>query len=79
VVRLAALDGGTRTRFTLTNVLEARDTAARNAAGWHSCLTALDTRAAGPRSGAPPARWEQLYDQYLTAGLPSGAPIPGKS
>lgn len=78
---LAPLDGGVRTRFTLTNVLAARNTAARNAAGWHACLTALDARAAGlPTAGphsAPPTPWKQLYDLYLAAGLPTGAPIPG--
>lgn len=79
---LVALDGG-RTRFTLTNVLGARDTAARNAAGWDVCLTALDARAAGrpidgPHSG-PPARWQSRYERYVAAGLPAGAPVPGRS
>ncbi|GAA2117169.1 SRPBCC family protein [Streptomyces synnematoformans] len=74
--------GDHRTRFTLTNVLQARDTAARNAAGWQICLSALDARAErrpdeGPHHG-PTVQWEQLYDEYVAAGLPSGAPIPGK-
>ncbi|KAB2370865.1 SRPBCC family protein [Actinomadura montaniterrae] len=72
---LEPLDGG-RTRFVLTNVLEARDTAARNAAGWDVCLSALDARAED-RAAEQPA-WKPRYDAYVAAGLPSGAPIPGQ-
>ncbi|MGX4695241.1 SgcJ/EcaC family oxidoreductase [Streptomyces sp. JNUCC 63] len=69
-----------RTRFTLTNVLEARNAAARNAAGWDICLSALDARAEsrpteGPH-GAPAIPWDRLYDEYVAAGLPAGAAIP---
>ncbi|MEU3888869.1 SRPBCC family protein [Streptomyces sp. NPDC029041] len=78
---LAETDGK-RTRFTLTNVLAAEDTAARNGAGWELCLTALDTRArgeeaTGPHAG-PDAPWRDLYAAYVAAGLPSGAPVPGQ-
>ncbi|GGK77714.1 hypothetical protein Ppa06_37520 [Planomonospora parontospora subsp. parontospora] len=74
--------GDHRTRFTLTNVLEASNTAARNAAGWHVCLSALGARAEGrpaadPHNG-PAASWDMLYDEYVTAGLPSGALVPGR-
>ncbi|GAA2278855.1 hypothetical protein GCM10010234_14260 [Streptomyces hawaiiensis] len=70
-----------RTRFTLTNVLVAEDTAARNGAGWEVCLAALDTRtrgeeATGPHAGAD-APWKELYAAYVAAGVPSGAPVPG--
>lgn len=70
-----------RTRFTLTNVLAAEDTAARNAAGWEVCLAALDKRtrgekADGPHAG-PDAPWKEFYDGYVRAGVPSGAPVPG--
>ncbi|MFI1168767.1 SRPBCC family protein [Streptomyces sp. NPDC020801] len=73
--------GGRRTRFTLTNVLAAENTAARNGAGWEVCLAALDAKArgervAGPHSGAG-APWKGFYDGYLAAGVPSGAPVPG--
>jgi uncharacterized protein YndB with AHSA1/START domain len=71
-----------RTRFILTNVLAAEDTAARNGAGWEVCLTMLDARArgertAGPHAG-PDAPWKDLYAAYVAAGLPSGAPVPGQ-
>ncbi|QKG23589.1 SRPBCC family protein [Actinomadura verrucosospora] len=72
---LEPLDAG-RTRFVLTNVLEARDTAARNAAGWDVCLAALDALAED-RAAEQPA-WKPKYDAYVAAGLPSGAPIPGQ-
>ncbi|MBT3150307.1 SRPBCC family protein [Streptomyces sp. CHD11] len=70
-----------RTRFTLTNVLGAENTAARNSAGWDVCLSALDARARGERFEGPhagpeaPAR--RLYEAYVAAGMPSGAPYPG--
>jgi uncharacterized protein YndB with AHSA1/START domain len=77
---LEALDAG-RTRFTLTNVLEAADTAARNAAGWEVCLTALDAADRGESFDGPHAGtlapWKTHYDAYVEAGLPSGAPVPG--
>jgi uncharacterized protein YndB with AHSA1/START domain len=73
--------GRERTRFTLTNVLEARDTASRNAAGWDMCLTALDAHATGRPTGGPhdgTVSWRRRYDAYVTAGLPYGAPVPGQ-
>ncbi|MFB7243562.1 SRPBCC family protein [Streptomyces populi] len=77
---LEALDAG-RTRFTLTDVLAAPDTAARNGAGWEVCLAALDAAARGERPEGPhaggEAAWKGIYDAYVEAGVPSGAPVPG--
>jgi len=78
-LELEELDSG-RCRLTLVNVLEQRDTAARNAAGWSVCLGELDRylagrEAAGPHSASAPP-WRPLYESYVAAGLPSGAPIP---
>lgn len=71
-----------RTRFTLTNVLEAENTAARNGAGWEVCLSALDAHAGGVSFGGPHAGagapWQEVYRAYVEAGVPSGAPIPGQ-
>ncbi|GAA1413926.1 hypothetical protein GCM10009601_00730 [Streptomyces thermospinosisporus] len=73
--------GEKRTRFTLTNVLGAENTAARNSAGWDVCLSALDAWARGERfEGAhagPTELGRELYEAYVAAGVPSGAPIPG--
>ncbi|MGW3412122.1 SRPBCC family protein [Streptomyces sp. NPDC000888] len=73
--------GDKRTRFTLTNVLEAENTAARNGAGWEVCLGALDAHARGeehegPHAGST-APWQEIYRRYIEAGIPSGAPVPG--
>jgi uncharacterized protein YndB with AHSA1/START domain len=74
--------GEGRTRLTLTNVLQARNTAARNAAGWDVCLSALDAHVAGRPLGGPHAgltpSWEKFYEDYVATGVPSGAPVPGK-
>ncbi|MBC9724836.1 SRPBCC family protein [Streptomyces sp. TRM68367] len=77
---LEALDDR-RTRFTLTNVLQSADTAARNGAGWEVCLAALDARARGEdfegaHAGHTPAR-DRCYAAYIETGIPSGAPVPG--
>ena len=74
-------DGEQACTLTLLNVLEARDTAARNAAGWTVCLAELDKYvgggvADGPHS-ATAAPWKEHYAAYVAAGVPSGAPIPG--
>lgn len=45
------------------------------------CLTALDATAAGERSEGPHAgwiaAWKEIYEAYVEAGVPSGAPVPG--
>jgi uncharacterized protein YndB with AHSA1/START domain len=67
--------------LTLLNVLEARDTAARNAAGWAVCLGELDKHLRGDAADGPHSEsaepWRELYAAYVAAGLPSGAPVPG--
>jgi uncharacterized protein YndB with AHSA1/START domain len=73
-------DGGCR--LTFTAILGERDTAARTASGWEVCLEALDAALAGSPVGAPGAdgptpAWRRHYDDYLAAGVPSGAPVPG--
>lgn len=73
-----ASDGGCV--LTLINVLEAADEAARNAAGWSVCLAEFDKLIAGvPTSGQHAGNtqsWREFYEDYLEAGLPSGAAIP---
>jgi uncharacterized protein YndB with AHSA1/START domain len=75
----------TAAELTLRNWLADSAAAARNAAGWHLCLGALERALGGPPAGGPPAGpgapldWQTLYDGYVAAGLPSGAPIPGQT
>ncbi len=73
---------GEACRLTLINVLEERQAAARNAAGWELCLAELSTYLSGGDGAGPhatdPARWWRMYDAHVAAGLPSGAPIPAQ-
>ncbi len=74
-------DGDQACTLTLLNVLEARDTAARNAAGWAVCLAELDKHVSGAAADGPHSAtvepWREHYAAYVAAGVPSGAPIPG--
>lgn len=67
--------------LTLINVLEARDTAARNAAGWTVCLAELHKSLQGAAPSGPHGDtaepWRPLYEAYVADGMPHGAPIPG--
>jgi uncharacterized protein YndB with AHSA1/START domain len=70
-----------RCRLVLIDVLDARDAAARNAAGWTVCLDELLKAIAGAPSDGPHSaensrRFQPLYDGYTAAGLPGGAAIP---
>ncbi|MDR2987755.1 MAG: SRPBCC family protein [Nocardiopsaceae bacterium] len=66
--------------LTLIDVLESQDAAARNAAGWTLCLRELTRRMDGQETGGPHSdaaeSWRQHYDDYVAAGMPSGAWIP---
>jgi len=68
--------------LTLVNVLETRDAAARNAAGWTVCLAELGKHVSGAVADGPHSAtaepWEPVYDEYVAAGMPAGAPIPGR-
>lgn len=74
VFELAGTDEGTL--LTFTTLLAERDTAARNAAGWDVCLDAL-TGTSDPASSGRTPDWEERYQDYVAAGVPSGAAIPG--
>jgi uncharacterized protein YndB with AHSA1/START domain len=60
----------------LTVLLDARDKAARDGAGWHVCLDRLERRLAGSDGAAED--WRQRYEEYQRRGVPAGAPIPGE-
>jgi uncharacterized protein YndB with AHSA1/START domain len=70
-------------RLVFTHLLEQRDAAARDAAGWHVCLAALEDRLAGRPAQAPgtepTAEHRALHEEYERRGLPTGAPVPSGS
>lgn len=82
-IHLEVAPEGEACRLTLTNVLAARNTAARNAAGWSVCLTELDRTLDGLASGGPHGEsaepWKPYYDAYVADGMHAGAEIPGAS
>jgi uncharacterized protein YndB with AHSA1/START domain len=60
----------------LTVVLDARDKAARDGAGWHVCLDRLEHTLAGDDGSSED--WRALYEEYQRRGVPAGAPVPGE-
>jgi uncharacterized protein YndB with AHSA1/START domain len=70
-------------RLTFISVLHRRDAAARDGAGWTVCLAELDRMLGGAPGGGPHSAgaldWKPIYERYVAAGVPSGAPIPGVS
>jgi len=65
----------------LTVLLDEREKAARDAAGWHVCLDRLEQRLAGedgPAPGSDQEGWRERYEEYQRRGVPAGAPIPGE-
>ncbi len=64
-------------RFTVE--LDSRDKAARDGAGWHLCLDALERRLDGDEAQRPdpPERWRDYYEEYQQRGFPVGAVLPG--
>jgi uncharacterized protein YndB with AHSA1/START domain len=67
---------GCHLRFT--HLFDEREKAARDAAGWHVCLGALEDVLAGREPERPHERdmWRRHYDEYSRRGLPTGAHVP---
>jgi uncharacterized protein YndB with AHSA1/START domain len=61
----------------LTVLLDEREKAARDGAGWHVCLDRLGRQLAGAEAGGR-EDWRDLYEEYQRRGMPVGAPIPGE-
>jgi uncharacterized protein YndB with AHSA1/START domain len=62
----------------LTVLLDQRDKAARDSAGWHVCLDRLEAVLAGGGEASDGGDWRSLYEEYQRRGTPAGAPIPGE-
>jgi uncharacterized protein YndB with AHSA1/START domain len=63
-------DGST---FTLFDTIEEVGKAARDGAGWHSCLDALAAHLDG--RAAPEGRWKQVHPDYVAAFGPEASTI----
>jgi uncharacterized protein YndB with AHSA1/START domain len=72
---LEPVDGGLACLLRLTVILDSRDKAARDAAGWHVCLDRLEQWLGGRGVNG---EWRGYYDEYQRRGVPAGAPIPGE-
>jgi uncharacterized protein YndB with AHSA1/START domain len=62
----------------LTVLLDSREKAARDGAGWHVCLDRLEAGLAGHGGASDGGDWRGLYEEYQRRGVPAGAPIPGQ-
>ncbi|MDQ2896401.1 MAG: SRPBCC family protein [Actinomycetota bacterium] len=78
---LEPADAGAACRLSLTVVMPELGKAARDSAGWESCLDMLAPVAGGQRPARPAGQgeWEAYYDAYQRLGLPATAPIPRPS
>jgi uncharacterized protein YndB with AHSA1/START domain len=75
-LELRALEGGTE--LILLDTLEERGKAARDGAGWHTCLEALEGVLAGhaePRAALARERWAEVHPQYVRRFGPEAATI----
>jgi uncharacterized protein YndB with AHSA1/START domain len=78
---LEPLPGEDACRLRLTVLLDSREKASRDSAGWHVCLDRLEGLLGGSRGRAMTGaseHWRELYDEYQRRGVPAGAAIPGE-
>lgn len=75
---LAERADGAACHLRFSVALDAAGKAARDAAGWDSCLDVLADVAAGtpPQRPIPPERWRAYYEAYRQRGLPATAEVP---
>jgi uncharacterized protein YndB with AHSA1/START domain len=75
-LRFELAPDGDGTRLTLVNTFDEQGKAARDAAGWHSCLDLLERRLAGEQPPWDPReRWEQVHPAYVERFGPAAATI----
>lgn len=78
---LEPIDDGAGCLLRFEVQLDARDKAARDAAGWHQSLDRLERFVAGedvPAATGVGGEWRELYAEYQHRGAPAGAEIPGE-
>jgi uncharacterized protein YndB with AHSA1/START domain len=73
-IELSSIEGGTA--LTLLDILEARGKAARDGAGWHTCLDALEAALRGePDARAAMGGWSAVHGLYVESFGPEAATI----
>ena len=76
IVRLEVRPTDTGTELTLLDTLEEHGKAARDGAGWHTCLDALASSLDGqPDARGEMDRWSEVHDRYIESFGPEAATI----
>jgi uncharacterized protein YndB with AHSA1/START domain len=77
---LEPIDDGAACLLLFTVELDSPDKAARDGAGWHGCLDALETLLDGGEVPRPydPDAWRSVYEEYKRRGFPATAPLPSE-
>jgi len=76
IVRLELRPSEAGTELTLLDTLDERGKGARDAAGWHTCLDALEDSLGGePGARVHPDRWRDVHPGYVEAFGPEAAAI----
>jgi uncharacterized protein YndB with AHSA1/START domain len=76
IVRLEVRSAEGGTELTLLDTLDERGTAARDAAGWHTCIDALEADLdSGPAVGKVMSRWSEVHPRYVEAFGPEAATV----
>ncbi|HEX4109281.1 MAG TPA: SRPBCC family protein [Solirubrobacteraceae bacterium] len=77
---LEPLEDGQACQLRFEVVLDAREKAARDGAGWQVCLERLEATLQQGAGNAPDlgvsAEWSAIYEELERRGVPSGAEIP---
>jgi uncharacterized protein YndB with AHSA1/START domain len=76
IIRLELRATGEGTELTLLDALEERGKAARDGAGWHTCLESLEAALDGKDfPGASNDRWRDVHTHYVESFGPHAATI----
>lgn len=75
ILRFTLTPDGDGCLLVFTDTLADRGKSARDGAGWHVCLLALDARLDG-MPGPADSRWKEFYDTYAERFGPEAASAP---
>lgn len=77
---LEPIDDGAGCLLLFTVELGSADKAARDGAGWTTCLDGLERRLAGEQVRRPEdgEAWHNHYEEYKRRGFPATAPLPSE-